>query len=274
MPLMDHLRELRDRVIKALLFVGAGLGVGMWQFTPIWNFLQGPYCELPPEVRGDKAGEGCGLIFTGVFDAFFLYFKVGLIAGILISAPFWLYQLWAFVAPALRGKEKRYTYAFIAVAVPLFFTGSALAYYIATKGMQITFGFAPEGTQPMITIDNYLSYIIMMLVVFGVAFVLPLIVVLLNMIGVLPHRVIAKWRRMIIFLAFVFAAIATPGGDPFTMMALGVPVVVLFELAELIAFLNDRRKGRDDPLAELDDDEISALEEESADDATGTAPKR
>nr|WP_106582950.1 twin-arginine translocase subunit TatC [Murinocardiopsis flavida] len=274
MPLMDHLRELRNRVVKALLFVGAGLGVGLWQFKPLWDFLQGPYCELPAEVRGDRPGEACGLIFTGVFDAFFLYFKVGLIAGILVSSPFWLYQLWAFVAPALRGREKGYTYAFVAAAVPLFLGGSALAYYIATKGMQITFSFAPAGTTPMITIDNYLSYIIMMLVVFGVAFVLPLIVVLLNMIGVLPHSAIAKWRRMIIFLAFVFAAIATPGGDPFTMMALGIPVVVLFEIAELIAFLNDRRRGKGDPFAGLDDDEMSEIAEESADGAPGATSTR
>ena len=101
---------------------------------------------------------------------------------------------------------------------------------------------------------------IMMLAVFGAAFVLPLIVVLLNFMGVLSHRIIGKWRSIIIFLIFLFAAVATPGGDPFTMLALGIPMVALFETAELIAFINDRRRSRNrDPLAELDDDEISPL---------------
>ncbi|WP_285760582.1 twin-arginine translocase subunit TatC [Nocardiopsis ansamitocini] len=270
MPLMDHLRELRNRVVKALIFVTAGVVVGFVLFDPVWNFLQKPYCDLPAEVRGADA-DTCSLIFTGIFDAFFLRFKVAIIVGILVACPFWLYQLWAFVAPALRGKEKRYTYLFVLFAVPLFLSGAALAYYVTEKAMQILFGFSPEGSVPLITIDNYLGYIIMMLLVFGTAFVLPLVVVLLNFLGVLPHRAIAKWRRMIIFLAFVFAAIVTPGGDPFTMMVLGVPVVLLFEVAELVCFLNDRRKGVGDSTADLDDDEISPLDDESG---AETAPNR
>ncbi|TDQ45730.1 twin-arginine translocase subunit TatC [Actinorugispora endophytica] len=270
MPLMEHLRELRNRVVKALIFIAVGVVAGFVVFDPVWDFLQRPYCALPPEARGAD-DDTCSLVFTGIFDAFFLRFKVAVIVGILLSCPFWLYQLWAFVAPALRGKEKRYTYLFVAFAVPLFLSGSALAYFITQKGMEIMFGFSPEGAVPLITIDNYLGYIIMMLVVFGAAFVLPLIVVLLNFLGVLPHRAIAKWRRMIIFLAFVFASVATPGGDPFTMLALGVPVVVLFEIAELIAFVNDRRKPQD-PMAELSDDETSSLDD--ADIETGAAPNR
>ncbi|UOE21991.1 twin-arginine translocase subunit TatC [Thermobifida halotolerans] len=270
MPLMDHLRELRNRVIKALVFVALGMGVGFTVFEPVWDFLQRPYCSLPAEVRND---DGCGLNYTGIFDGFFLYFQVSLIVGLLVSSPFWLYQLWAFIAPALRGKEKRYTYLFVGFAVPLFLLGATVAYFVTAKGMEIMFSFAPEGATALITLPNYLGYIIMMLAVFGAAFVLPLIVVLLNFLGVLPHRMIAKWRRVIIFLAFVFAAIATPGGDPFTMLALGIPVVALFEIAELIAFVNDRRRGRDrDPLAELDDDELSPLDD--ADSAAGTTPNR
>ncbi|RCV51154.1 twin-arginine translocase subunit TatC [Marinitenerispora sediminis] len=270
MPLMDHLRELRNRVVKALLFVALGVVVGFWQFELVWDFLQRPYCALPQSSQLDS--DGCNLIYTGIFDAFFLQFKVAIIIGIVLSCPFWLYQLWAFVAPALRGKEKRYTYVFVGAAVPLFLSGAALAYYITEKAMQIMFSFGPDGSVPLITMDNYLSYIIMMLLVFGAAFVLPLIVVLLNFLGVLPHEAIAKWRRMIIFVAFVFAAVATPGGDPITMMALGVPVVLLFELAELIAFLHDRRLPRRDPYAGLGDDEISSIDDEE--DETSIAPNR
>ncbi|NYE46956.1 sec-independent protein translocase protein TatC [Spinactinospora alkalitolerans] len=270
MPLMDHLRELRKRVVKAAIFIALGIVAGFMVFEPVWEFLKAPYCALPAEVRGGTEGS-CDLIFTGIFDAFFLRFKVAIIIGLLVSCPFWLYQLWAFVAPGLQGREKGYTYAFVGFAVPLFLGGSALAYYVTQKGMEIMFGFAPEGTTPLITMDNYLSYIIMMLLVFGAAFVLPLIVVLLNFLGALSHATIAKWRRMILFLAFVFAAIATPGGDPITMLALAVPVVVLFEIAELVAFLNDRRKGVAEPYGDLDDDEVSPLEEDETSEA---APKR
>lgn len=257
MPLMDHLRELRDRLLKALLSIGAGLMVGFLVFDPVWEFLQQPYCSLSAEVRGS---DHCGLNFTGIFDGFNLRFKVAVIIGLLVSSPVWLYQLWAFVAPALRGKEKRYTYLFVGFAVPLFFSGTVLAYYVTAKGMEIMFSLAPEGATALITLDNYLNYMIMMLAVFGVAFVLPLIVVLLNFMGVLSHRIIGKWRSIIIFLVFLFAAVATPGGDPFTMLALGIPMVALFETAELIAFINDRRRNKNrDPLADLDDDEISPL---------------
>ncbi|WP_046468267.1 twin-arginine translocase subunit TatC [Allosalinactinospora lopnorensis] len=269
MPLMEHLRELRNRVLKSLVFVTVGVGLGFVFFDPVWEFLKQPYCALPQSnevVGGDT--EACSLIYTGIFEAFFLKFKVAVIVGIVAACPFWLYQLWAFVAPALRGKEKRYTYAFVATAVPLFLTGAALAYFITQKTLEILFGFASEGEIAMITITNYLNYMITMILVFGIAFVVPLIVVLLNLIGVLPHAAIAKWRRLIIFLACVLAAVVTPA-EPFSMVALAIPVVLLFEMAELFCYVNDRRKGKADPMAGLDDDEASPLEE-----TPGAAPNR
>ncbi|WP_184577823.1 twin-arginine translocase subunit TatC [Lipingzhangella halophila] len=261
MPLMEHLRELRNRLIKALIFVAAGVGLGFYFFDPVWEVLKQPYCGLPQSSEVTGGSEACSLIYTGIFEAFFLRFKVALIVGILVSCPFWLSQLWLFVAPALRGKEKRYTWFFIGAAVPLFLTGSALAYFITQKAMEILFAFAAEGEIAMITITNYLNYMITMILVFGIAFVVPLIVVLLNIMGVLSHAAIAKWRRLIIFLAFVASAMATPA-EPFSMLALAIPVIMLFELAELFCFLNDRRQGRRDPTAGLADDEMSELDEE------------
>jgi sec-independent protein translocase protein TatC len=257
MPLMDHLRELRNRIVKALLFIAAGMVVGFVYFEPVWDFLQRPYCDLPQSARAGS--DECELIYTGIFDAFFLQFKVAAIVGIVVASPFWLYQLWAFVAPALHGREKRYTYVFIGAAAPLFLGGAALAYYITELAMQVLFGFGTEGMVPMITIANYLSYMITMILVFGIAFVIPLIVVLLNFMGVLSHAVLAKWRRLILFLIVTAAAVATPGGDPFSMMALAVPLGVLYMGAELVCYVNDRRKRGSDPYAGLDDDEASAL---------------
>lgn len=265
MPLMDHLRELRNRVVKALVAVVLGVVVGFVVFERAWEFLQRPYCSLPQNT------DECQLIFTGVFDAFFLQLKVAIMIGVVVASPVLIYQIWAFVTPALRGREKLYTVYFMVPAVLLFLAGSALAYYISVYALEIMFSFAPEGAAEFITMTSYLNYMLTMLLVFGAAFVLPLLVVALNLMGVVSHAAIAKWRRVVIFFAFVFAAIATPA-DPFTMVVLGSCLVVLFETAEIIAFLNDRRRRRHDPLEGLGDDEVSPLEEPEAGKAAADTP--
>lgn len=266
MPLMEHIRELRNRMLKALLGLALGVGAGFLVFEPVWAFLQGPYCALPQSAQQDS--EECRLIFTGVFDAFFLQLKVSVIVGILVSSPVWLWQIWQFVTPALRGRERWYSVAFIGAAVPLFATGAALAYLISELALRVMFSFAPEGADAMITITNYLSYMLTIMLVFGAGFVLPLLVVLLNFVGILPHRVIAKWRRVIIFSAFAFAAMVTPA-DPMTTLVLGGSVVVLFEVADLVTYLNDRRRKSADPFADLSDDEVSPLDEAGGDAGAG-----
>ena len=258
MPLMEHLRELRSRLTKAAIALAAGAVVGYLLYDYVWAFLVEPYCSLPvSQVNGP---DDCSLIVTGPFDAFFVAFKVWLFVGALVSAPFWLYQLWAFVAPALHGREKKYAYIFAPLAALLFAAGAALAYAITSMALTMLFGFLPDDADPFLTIGEYLNYMLIMMGMFGIGFVLPLLVVLLNISGVLPHAAIAKWRRVIIFSAFLIAAIITPA-EPISMLALAVPLVLLFEIAELFAFLNDRRKKRQDPYADLDDDEISELDE-------------
>jgi len=258
MPLMEHLRELRSRLTKAAIALAAGAVVGYLLYDYVWAFLVEPYCSLPvSQVNGP---DDCSLIVTGPFDAFFVAFKVWLFVGALVSAPFWLYQLWAFVAPALHGREKKYAYIFAPLAALLFAAGAALAYAITSMALTMLFGFLPDDADPFLTIGEYLNYMLIMMGMFGVGFVLPLLVVLLNISGVLPHAAIAKWRRVIIFSAFLIAAVITPA-EPISMLALAVPLVLLFEIAELFAFLNDRRKKRQDPYADLDDDEISELDE-------------
>ncbi|WP_017569644.1 twin-arginine translocase subunit TatC [Nocardiopsis halotolerans] len=258
MPLMDHLRELRNRLVKAMIALALGCVVGYLVYDLVWEFLKEPYCSLPESREIDA--EGCSLIVTGPFDAFFVAFKVWLFVGALVSSPFWLYQLWAFVAPALHGREKRYAYIFAPLAAVLFAVGAGLAYYITSFALTMLFGFLPEDAMTFLTIGQYLDYMVIMMVMFGVGFVLPLLVALLNIAGILPHAAIAKWRRVIVFAAFVVAAVITPA-EPVSMLALAVPLVLLFELAELFAFFNDRRRKRDDPYADLDDDQISELDE-------------
>jgi sec-independent protein translocase protein TatC len=258
MPLMEHLRELRSRLTKAAIALALGAVVGYLVYDYVWAFLVEPYCSLPvSQVNGP---DDCSLIVTGPFDAFFVAFKVWLFVGALVSAPFWLYQLWAFVAPALHGREKKYAYLFAPLAALLFAGGATLAYAITSMALTMLFGFLPEDADPFLTIGEYLNYMLIMMGMFGIGFVLPLLVVLLNISGVLPHAAIAKWRRVIVFSSFLVAAVITPA-EPISMLALAVPLVVLFEIAELFAFLNDRRKKRNDPYAGLDDDEISELDD-------------
>jgi sec-independent protein translocase protein TatC len=261
MPLMEHIRELRNRLIKAVLGLVAGMVVGWLIFHPAWNFITGPFCHIHIQGKSGCGPNGHPLVVTGVFDSFFVRLKVAFVVGLVLSSPVWLYQLWAFIAPGLYSREKRWTYAFVATAVPLFALGGAFAYLAMSRGLRFLLGLTPEGVRPLITIDTYFGYALAMLLIFGIAFELPLILVLLNMAGVLSHAFVRKWRRVMIFLVFVFAGAATPSPDPFSMLLLAVPCVVLVELAELFVWLNDRRRARRPSEFEgLDDDEVTPLE--------------
>ncbi|WP_433471886.1 twin-arginine translocase subunit TatC [Spirillospora sp. CA-142024] len=263
MPLMEHLRELRNRLIKAILGLVAGALVGWIFFPPIWDFLKQPYTRIPPE---HCLNNKCDLVVHGIFDGFFIHLKVALIVGAILSSPIWLYQIWAFVAPGLYQRERRWTYTFLAAAVPLFVAGGALAYLTMDKGLKIFIGLAPGDTTVLVGVQDYLGYAQAMLFIFGLTFELPLFVVMLNLVGILTHDRLRRSRRMLIFGVFVFAAVATPSQDPFTMLALALPTIVLFEVAELIAFVHDRRLSREpDPYEGLSDDEASPLDLERID---------
>lgn len=258
MPLMEHIRELRNRLLKAIAGVLAGAVVGWIFYGPIWRVLQHPYCKIP---QSNRLNGQCALTTTGILDPFVLRIKICVIIGLVLASPIWLYQLWAFVAPGLYQRERRWTYVFLGGAVPLFAFGAFLAYETLDKGLGILLGFTPDHVVPLITITSYLSYAVAMLLIFGATFELPLFVVVLNLAGVLTHARIRKWRRTLVFGIFVFAAVATPSQDPFTMLALALPTVVLFEVAEVIAYVHDRRKAaRPDPYAGLSDDEVSPLD--------------
>jgi sec-independent protein translocase protein TatC len=257
MPLIEHIRELRNRILKAMLGILAGSVVGWIFYNPIWRVLQHPYCKIP---QAHRLNGQCTLTTTGILDPFVLKLKICLIIGMVLASPIWLYQMWAFVAPGLYQRERRWTYVFLGGAVPLFGAGAVLAYETLDKGLGILLGFTPEHVVPLITITSYLGYAVAMLLIFGATFELPLFVVILNFAGVLTHARIRKWRRTLLFGIFVFAAVATPSQDPITMLALALPTVALFEVAEVIAYVHDRRKVRRDPYAGLSDDETSPLD--------------
>jgi len=242
---MEHIRELRNRLIKAALGIIAGMVVGWLIYERAFNFIIGPYCRITiGHTTGCYGPNGHPLVVTGVFDPFFVKLKVAFVVGLVISSPIWFYQLWAFIAPGLYRREKRWTFAFVGTAVPLFALGAFFAYLAMSRGLRFLLGLTPEGVRPLITIDTYFGYTMAMLLIFGIAFELPLVLVMLNMAGVVTHAFIRKWRRVMIFLVFVFAGAATPSPDPFSMLLLAIPCVILVEVAELFVWLNDRRRAR------------------------------
>ena len=244
MPLFDHLRELRNRLIKAVLAVIAGMVVGWLLYPQAFTFITEPYCRIAIQGATGCGTDGHPLVVTGVFDPFFVKLKVAFVVGLVVSSPIWFYQLWAFIAPGLYKREKRWAFGFVGAAVPLFLLGAFFSYLAMSRGLRFLLGLTPEGVKPLITIDTYFGYTMAMLLIFGIAFELPLILVMLNMAGVVTHAFIRKWRRVMIFLVFVFAGAATPSPDPFSMMLLAIPCVILVELAELFVWLNDRRRAR------------------------------
>jgi sec-independent protein translocase protein TatC len=260
MPLMEHLRELRNRIVKAALALVAGMVIGLVFFHPIWGFITRPYCRA---INGcNTSSLGHTLAVTSPLDGFYLHIKVGFVVGVILTSPIWLYQIWAFVAPGLYAREKRWTYLFLGTSVPLFLLGCWFALLVMGRGLHFLIGMVPQNTVAIFTADTYIAYFIAMILGFGLCFELPLFLVMLNQVGILSHARFKKWRRVMIFCVFVFAGIASPSPDPITMLMLGGVCVVLVETAEVIVYLHDRRRARlhPDPYAGLADDELSPIE--------------
>jgi sec-independent protein translocase protein TatC len=261
MPLIEHLRELRNRLLKAALALILGMVVGFIFFHPIWNFVSHPFCSAVINGKRGCHTTGDQLVVTGVFDPFMLRVKTAFFTGLVLASPVWLYQIWAFIAPGLYRKEKRWAYLFVGIASPLFAGGAVLAYIVMSRGLRYLLGMAPGQVLVLPSIDTYLSYFTGMILGFGIAFELPLALVILNMAHILTHARFAKWRRLMLFAAFLFAGIANPSPDPISMLLLAIPCVVLVEVAEVVIYFNDRRRARiEDPYANLSDDEASPLE--------------
>lgn len=263
MPLTEHLRELRSRLVKSGLAIVIGMVVGWIYYDALFTWLSAPFESVVEQARTD--GREVTLALTGVADPFVLQMQVAAVAGLVLSAPVWLYQLWRFVTPGLHRHERRWAIGFAAVATPLFAAGVMLAYTVLPFGLQILFGFTPEGVENIVSVDRYLSFFIRTILVFGVGFLIPLLLVLLNFAGVLTGRKLVSWWRWIIVIVLVFSAVATPTGDPINLMLLAVPILLLVAVAVGVCVLNDRRRARRNPAVDystLDDDEISPLDEE------------
>ncbi|WJY68036.1 twin-arginine translocase subunit TatC [Corynebacterium auris] len=266
MTLVEHLSELRRRVMISLVAVVIGTIIGfIWYqnapfgMAPLGEIIRGPYCNLPSELRADFTGDGeCRLLATTPFEMFMLRLKVGALAGLVLSSPVWLTQVWGFITPGLHRNEKRYTFTFVSLAVVLFVAGAVLAYFVLDQGLYILMSIGSEFQVAALTGHEYYNFLLALITIFGVSFELPLIIIMLNLAGVLRYEHVKEKRRLIIVGLFAFAAFMTPGQDPFSMLALALSMCLLVELAFQFCRLHDKKAVAEKPeWMKLDDDEAS-----------------
>lgn len=247
MSLADHLRELRWRLIASMVAILVGMIASAFFNDFLLGIVLHPLFVAEEALKVTAPNLDLRFTLADVINPFMLRLKVAAVAGVLLTAPFWLYQAWAYIAPALIAKEKKYTLMFLGSAVPLFLFGVVVAYLVWPQAIIVMLQFTPTDTvviENLLAIDNALSFMLRLMLVFGVGFLVPVFVVTANLIGLVKASQLKKARPVVVFLSFVFGAAATPGGDPFSMMALAIPMSVLFLIAEAICHGNDKRRAK------------------------------
>ncbi len=246
MALGDHLREFRYRMVVASSEVLVATIACAFFYQQILAFMLEPIVKSKAILSGTHPELNVQATLQGVVSPAMFVFSVVLMAGVVASSPLWLYQVWAYIRPALLRNEKRYAVAFIAAAVPLFLAGCALGYWVLPNGVVLMMSFTPQQVPVMnqIPIDDFMSLMIRLMVIFGLGFLMPLIVVALNLVGVVSGAALKRARKGVVFGCFVFAGALTPGGDPLSMLALAVPMMLLFLIAEGLCHVNDRRRAK------------------------------
>lgn len=254
MTLTAHLAELRNRLLISIAAIAAGAVLGLVYYEKLVELLKRPYDEAAADLDLDAL-----VTISGITAPFTFQLLIGLVVGVIIASPVWLLQIWSFVTPGLHRSERRWAVVFSITAGPLFIAGAALAYYVLPIGIRVLLNFTPDGVTNINDLGEYLQFILRLLLVFGVAFELPVFLVLLNLAGVVSGEKLGRWRRGAIFAIFVFAAVATPTGDPITMLLLAVPMWLLFEVAVVICKIHDKRRGNEPEYDQWADDEQSPL---------------
>lgn len=252
MSLFEHLRELRYRLVAATLWIVVGMVVCAFVYDDLFKVLLQPINLAVNDLKQTRPDQAINVVTTGVAAPMTLWLKIVGIAGLILTSPLWLWQVWAFVAPGLLAREKKWAYIFIGSAVPLFLCGVAIGYWIMPKGISVMLSFTPDtqNINNLLDLPYFLNFLIRLMLVFGLAFLLPVVLVVLNLAGIVTGAQLGRARNYAIFGCVVFGAVATPSTDPFSMLALAVPMVVLYLAAEVICRLHDRTRRRRGDLVE------------------------
>lgn len=252
MSLSGHLKELRNRLFWSALFIIAGSIAGWFFFDQVFYELQRPIVELASNPQNNAT-----INFPTVVSAFDVRLQVAIFLGVLISSPVWLFNLWAFITPGLKSRERRYTIGFVFTAVPLFIAGTVLAWSSLPYFVKVLVGFTPDGAANVINASEYILFTIRILLVFGLAFVLPVVLVMLNFAGIITAQNIIKSWRLAVFIAAVVGAIATPAAEPMAMFLLMAPLMALYFLAAGVAQLHDKRMAKKLAALESSDQQVT-----------------
>lgn len=263
MTLIEHIRELRTRLFKACLGIAAGAIAGFVVAVDVQELITAPYCDFYLSLN---PGDTCAFNATSPLDPFILKLKIALYIGLVLAAPIWLYQLWAFIAPGLHKRERRYGYLFAAVATPLFAIGFGLGFVLVSRSLRWFLGLNPTISMT-VNLDGYFEFVTGVMLFFGLGFELPLVMLMLNIAGVVSAKKMLSWWRIAVFVFFLFAALVTPTPDPFNMTILALCMSLLYFGAVGVAFIIDARRGRRDAYANVGDDEVSPIEPVSPVDA-------
>jgi len=257
MALADHLRELRARLIRSALILVVLFVVALFFYDQLIDFVMAPYNDAREQLGEDVSTTP---VISGAGGPLLVQLKLCGLAAVVASSPYWVYQIWAFVLPGLHRNERKWSRIFAAVAGPMFIAGVVLGYYVMPKGLEVLIGFTPANMENLVEFGAYTSFLTRMLLVFGISMEIPLFVVMLNLAGIISGKAIARHRPWIIIGTFVFAAVATPSTDPFSMLMLAGPMLILFIVAEIIARSVDRIRGRNlTGTDQWSDDETSTL---------------
>ncbi|MFI8595768.1 twin-arginine translocase subunit TatC [Rothia koreensis] len=239
MALREHLREFRNRVIKAAIATVLAAVAGFFFYYPVMRAITAPIADIAQDH-----GRHASINFNGVASAFDVMVQVSLAIGLVLASPVWLYQLWAYITPALHKKEKLYAVSFVCVSVPLFLLGIWIAWLCMPTAVKTLTAFTPDGQSNFIEAKTYISFVVKLIISFGISFVIPVALVGVNMMGLIRGRTILKSWRWVVVVVALLAAMTAPGTDVMTMFYLMAPLLILFFLAIAICMFNDKRRDK------------------------------
>ena len=242
MSLIDHLRELRHRLLICLWALLAGSIAGLFLYSPAMRLIKSPYCDFLRD-HPDKTpfkGQGCSLIFLGAIDGFLITVKVVVFLALLVALPVILYQLWGFIVPGLTARERKWAIPFVLVSVLLFLFGALAAYLTLPAALKFLLGVGGDFVSPLLTVDKYIGFVIFTILAFGLGFEFPILLISLSAAGVITNELMRRYRRQVILALAIFAAVITPSPDPISMLALLIPLYLFYEGAIIVSRLLKR----------------------------------